>query len=296
VGDSRRPLFYLIVSTSINIALDLFFVAVLGMGVLGVALATVIASLVSAVMAVRALITTTESYRLIPGQLRIDRGMTGEILKIGMPAGVQQALVSLSNLFVNGYINGLGTNVMAGYNAYMRLDLLVALPLQSLQLSAATFFGQNLGAGAVKRAKSGVKQVQMMMLGSAFVTEGILLLFASPLLRVFTPDLDVIEAGRRFIMILVPFYFILTFTMTYSGALRGSGDARSPMFVQIACFVIMRQIYLFVGTRISNTIEVVSVGYPLTWFVAAIALAAIYHRGGWEAKWKDKHPAIVLDS
>jgi putative MATE family efflux protein len=287
VGDSRQPLLFLVVSTVINIALDLFFVAVLGWGVFGVALATSIAATTSAVLVVRVLMKAVESYRLIPRNIRIDGATAKEILRIGLPSGVQQALVSLSNLFVNGYINVLGTNTMAGYNAYARIDLLVGLPIQSLQIGAATFFGQNLGANKIKRAKSGINQTLAMMLGLTVITEAALLLFASPILRVFTPDADVIASGRRFINALIPFYLLMCFNQTYSGALRGAGDARSPMLIQIGCFVVVRQIYLFFGTRISNTIEVVSAGYPITWAIAAAALTAVYLRGRWETRWRD---------
>lgn len=286
VGDSRRPLYYLIVSTIVNIALDLFFVAVLGWGVFGVALATSIAAASSAVLVIRALMHTDESYKLSPRLIRLDVPTARDVLRIGLPSGVNQALVSLSNLFVNGYINALGTDVMAGYNAYTRIDLLVGLPIQSLQLGAATFFGQNLGAGNIKRAKQGINNTLTIMLGLTIITEALMLLLASPVLRVFSPDASVIASGRRFINALIPFYLLLCFTNIFSAALRGAGDARSPMFIQIACFVIMRQAYLYIGTRISNTIEVVSAGYPITWVAASIVLAIVYLRGRWELKWR----------
>ena len=153
VGDSRRPLYYLCVSSVVNIILDMVFVVVFRMGTAGVGYATVIAQAVSSVLTVRALMKTEDSYRLVPSRIRIDRRMMKRILKLGIPSGIQQSIISLSNVIVQANINGYGAAAMAGYGAYSKVDGFAMLPLQSFCMASTTFTGQNIGAKKARRVK-----------------------------------------------------------------------------------------------------------------------------------------------
>lgn len=171
VGDSRRPLYYLCVSSVVNIILDMVFVVVFHMGTAGVGYATVIAQAVSSVLTVRTLMKTEDSYRLVPSEIRIDRRMMKRILKLGIPSGIQQSIISLSNVIVQANINGFGAAAMAGYGAYSKVDGFAMLPLQSFCMASTTFTGQNIGAKKAKRVKDGMFQgIAISLIYTAFIS------------------------------------------------------------------------------------------------------------------------------
>lgn len=279
VGDSKRPFYFLVVSAVLNIALDLLFVLAFSMGVKGVALATVISQCVSAVLVTVTLMRSDSSVKLSFRKLRIHFDMLGKIVKVGIPAAIQMAITSFSNIFVQSYINYFGADCMSGWTAYNKIDQLIWLPMQSLALASTTFVGQNLGINRVERAKKGITTALLMAMGSTIVCMIPVYIFAGPLVAFFNSRAEVVEYGVLLLHWITPFYVLPCINQIYSGALRGAGNSRAPMFIMLASFVVFRQIYLFiVANFISNTIIPVAMSYPAGWFLCSALTLLYYHR------------------
>jgi putative MATE family efflux protein len=281
LGNSRQPLFFLIVSCILNIFGDLMFVNVFHWGVAGVAVSTVIAEAVAMVLALMALHKGKGERLLNFKDLRVDFPILKQIVGIGLPSGIQGTIVSFSNTLVQSYFNGLGAISLAGYSAAQKIDAFAQLPVQTMAIAVATFVSQNLGAGQAKRARLGVRQSMLLGVPVTVLISTITLIFGRGLLRAFSPDDEVLEAGMRYIWVFAPFQFVLSGTQIIPGALRGAGSTRFPTFVCIFSFVALRQIYLFFITRINYSITTVAMGYPLTWMIAASAIFIFYLRSDW---------------
>ena len=278
VGDSTRPFYYLVVSAVINTVLDLVFVLRFDMGVAGVAWATIIAQGISALLTLITLLRSDSCIRLSLRALRIHFDMLKKIIRVGIPAALQMAVTSFSNVFVQSYINYFGADCMSGWTAYGKIDTLLMLPMQSLALASTTFVGQNLGMGKVDRAKHGVRIALALSLVTAVVLMIPVMVFAPSLVAFFNEKATVVEYGTMFLRYISPFYVLCCFNQIYSGALRGAGNTRAPMVIMLASFVVFRQIYLFVLTRfVTNTILPVSMGYPAGWLVCSL-LTCLYYR------------------
>lgn len=278
VGDSTRPFYYLVVSAVINTVLDLVFVLRFDMGVAGVAWATIIAQGISALLTLITLLRSDSCIHLSLRALRIHFDMLKKIIRVGIPAALQMAVTSFSNVFVQSYINYFGADCMSGWTAYGKIDTLLMLPMQSLALASTTFVGQNLGMGKVDRAKHGVRIALALSLITAVVLMIPVIVFAPSLVAFFNEKATVVEYGTMFLRYISPFYVLCCFNQIYSGALRGAGNTRAPMVIMLASFVVFRQIYLFVLTRfVTNTILPVSMGYPAGWLVCSL-LTCLYYR------------------
>lgn len=282
VGDSRRPFYFLVVSALLNIGLDLLFVFVLGMGVAGVALATVISQCVSALLTLIVLLRSDNCVKLILRDLRVDKEILKKIVKVGIPAALQMAITSFSNVFVQGYIAGVRTDQTAclgGWTTYGKIDQFIFMPLQSLALAATTFVGQNLGVGDVKRAKRGTYIAYAMATGTTLVAMGPVMLFAPDLAKIFNADAKVVEYATLLLRRLTPFYLFCCVNQVFTGALRGAGNARAPMFIMLGSFVGFRQVYLYVITRyVANEILWVGMSYPVGWGLCAVLTLIYYSR------------------
>ena len=277
VGDSRRPLYFLIFSAVLNTALDLLFVIALRMGVSGVALATIIAQGLSALLILATLTFEKGAYGLRWKELHIERDTFRQVLRVGWPSGVQQALTAFSNVFVQSYINAFGAAAMAGWGNYNKLDVFIIVPAMAIAQASTTFVGQNWGAKQPRRARQGAHQSLMLSLIMTAVLALLMVFFARPLMRLFSPDPEVIENGVRFVQIISPFYVAVCFNQIYSGALRGIGNARAPMLIMLGSFVVFRQIYLFVSTSLGGGFVAVALAYPMGWMLCS-ALATIVYR------------------
>ena len=278
VGDSRRPLIFLVVSALLNTALDLLFVLVFKMGVDGVAWATVLSQILSAALILLTLSREKGGYGIRWRQIRIDREFLRVILRLGLPSSIQSAITSFSNVFVQSYINAFGSACMAGYGVYNKIDAFALIPVQSISMSSTTFVGQNWGARQPRRAREGVRTATVMSLIATAVLGVLVFLLARPLMGFFSPEEEVIEYGIRFIHIVTPFYVTICFNQIYAGALRGIGDATMPTVIMLISFVAFRQIYLAVTKALGVGFLAVALAYPVGWILCSTLLVLRYLR------------------
>ena len=278
VGDSKRPFYFLMASAVTNIVLDLVFVLVFRMGVAGVALATVIAQALSAVLVLVTLFRTSSCVKMSVAHLRLDKEMLSKIVRLGIPAALQMAITSFSNVFVQSYINYFDKFAMGGWTAYSKIDQLILLPMQSIALASTTFVGQNLGIGNEERARKGVRTALLMSVASTIILMIPVMLFAPQAVGFFNKEPEVIAFGTLFIRWLSPFYVLCCVNQIYAGALRGAGNTKAPMIIMLVSFVGFRQLYLFIMKNfISNTILPISMSYPAGWLLCSTLMFIYFH-------------------
>ncbi len=287
VGDSTRPLCFLVFTSVLNIVLDLFFVLVLKTGIAGAAIATILSQFVSAAMILVLLTRTRDIYRLDWRELHLNFPILRRIFAVGMPAAIQSVITAFSNIFVQGYINVFGSDVMAGWSSYNKLDQFIMLPMQSMAMSATTFVSQNCGAGNDRRSDRGAVTAIGLSLGITGAIAVLLVTFAPAAVRLFSPDHAVIQYGVLFIRANTFFLLFACVDHVLAGALRGRGDSRGPMIIMLSTFVVLRQIYLYWVTRcVANTPLLVGLGYPVGWIsccIVEVAYALIMRRRRVEA-------------
>ena len=257
-------------------------VAILGMGVAGAALATVASQCVAAGMTVMSLTHTTACYRFVPAYLQLDKEMVEKIVRIGLPAGLQSVMYSLSNSVVQTSINSFGTDVVAAYTAYGKIDSIFWMTMNSFGLSITTFVGQNFGAGQYDRVKKGVRQCALM----AFVATGLLmavtLAFGSALFRLFVQDAPVIRQGVEILHYVVPFWPTYVLIEILSGSVRGAGDSLIPMIMTSIGVCVTRILWvLTVVATVWHTLIGALACYPVSWSLTSLFFLAYYLQGGW---------------
>lgn len=284
VGDSKRPLYFLIFSALLNTILDILFVAIFHMGVAGVAIATIIAQGLSAILVMITLTREKDSYRIIWKKVRIYKKMLGKIFSVGFPVAIQQAVTSFSNVFVQSYINDFGSACMAGWSSYGKIDKFCMLPMQTVSLSVTTFVGQNLGCGNIKRAKKGTNVALIMSISISVFMMIPILIFAPSLVRLFNHDPEVVSYGSMFLRFMMPFFASCCINQVYAGTLRGAGNATAPTIILMSCFIVFRQIYLFIVSHLFDTIKVVAFAYPAGWLVCSAVMLIYYHFSHWEKR------------
>ena len=277
VGDSRRPLYFLIFTSTLNILLDIVFVVFFRAGIAGVAWATILSQFLSAIFIVILLTGAEDVYRLTWSDLRIDEKPLRTILSIGLPAGIQSAFTALSNIVMQSYINSFGSDVMAGWSSYTKVDQFVMLPASSMGIAATTFVSQNVGAEKMDRAERGcihAALTSVLVCGSIQVLSWI---FAPMVMRLFSQEASVIQAGVVFIRVNFLFITANVLDNVLMGTLRGYGDSQGPMIIMITTHVFFRQLYLYVVTRyIMNTPAAVGFAYPAGWLSCFMLLLAYY--------------------
>ena len=281
IGDSQRPFYYLVVCAVLNTILDLVFVIVFGMGVEGVALATVLSQGVSAILVVIALLRTDSCIKLYIKKLTIHWIILKKMLFVGVPAALQMAVTAFSNIFVQSYINhfdlGLPSpDYMAGWTAYLKIDQLLFLPMQSIALATTTFVGQNLGKNQVQRARQGVTRAVIISMSATAIMMVPVIGFAPYIVKFLNNKPEVIQHGTLFLRVLTPFYILCCFNQIYASALRGAGNSRACMFIMLGSFVLFRQVYLFCMARICNEIIPIAMAYPAGWLLCSL-ITAIYY-------------------
>jgi putative MATE family efflux protein len=271
VGDTTRPLYFLILTSLLNIVLDVMFVIAFHMGIAGVAWATILSQFISAAMVLLVLVRTEDVYRFSFRDLRIDGPILSRIFAIGLPAGIQSIITSFSNVFVQSYVNYFGSVVIAGWTCYNKLDQFIILPMQSMAMASTTFVSQNVGAHKMKRADEGTWTCIRLTLAITLVIASLLWVFSPQATRLFSSDPEVIAAGVAFLRAIVFFTAFNCVNQVLAGSLRGRGDSRGPMILMLIGFVAIRQTYLFVITRFFiNTPPVVGFGYPVGWMATCV--------------------------
>lgn len=276
VGDSKRPLYYLIISSVVNVVFDLIFVIVFKMGVAGAAYATVISQIISSILVLTTLTKTTGIFKLHWNKIKMHEYVMREIFHIGFPTALQQSITSFSNVFVQSYINAFGSSVMAAWSAYVKIDHFALIPLDSISMSITTFVGQNLGVHDIKRAEKGTKNAIILAFAATAAVTVPILIFAPHFIALFNKEAEVIEYGVFLLRFMTPFYSLVAVNSVLSGTLCGSGDTRFPTVIRLFSFVVFRQIYLFAVTSFTDSFVAVALGYPLGWMLSAV-LGSIYY-------------------
>lgn len=281
VGDSRRPLFYLILSSMLNVLLDLLFVGVFGLGVEWAAIATVLAQTVSVILCLVHLIKPGTVYQVVLRKIRFHGDMLTEIVRLGLPTGLQNSVISFANVLVQTNINSFGEVAMAACGIFSKIEGFVFLPISSLAMALTTFVSQNLGAGEYERARRGAKfGIGASLLMAEFV--GLMIyLFAPQFIGLFTSDPAVIAIGVQQCRTESLFFFLLSFSHCVAGICRGAGRSMVPMVIMFSVWCVLRVIYITVAMQISHNIVLLFLAYPITWSISSILYYFYYRSGNW---------------
>ena len=277
VGDTKRPLLFLIFSSVLNIVLDLLFVVVFRWGIAGAAIATILSEAISAVLVCVTLMRSREAYRLTLHDLHINWPVFRRILIIGVPVGIQQSLTAFSNAFVQSYINRFNSSsIVAGWSTHMKVDQFTILPAQSIGQAATTFVSQNLGAGRKDRARKGFWTSLALGIGVLMVISAAIYISAEGIASLFNREADVVFFGAAFMTMMVPYRPLSAVFQCVAGALRGEGDSQGPMVIMLFSLVVVRWIYLLTATRVPHDVYTVAFAYPAGW-IACASLSALYY-------------------
>ena len=281
VGNSKRSLIYLIIAAISNIVLDILFVAVFHMGVVGAALATDISQLISCVFILRFLRRSKDIYQIRFKEIRFYDNLLSRIIRIGLPTGVQNIVISVSNVIVQSSVNSFGPTIMASFAAFNRIDGFILLPILSLSMAATTFCGQNFGARQVHRIGKGMNTSVAMGSVYALAAGAAMLLFGPYIIRIFTTEQAVIEYGIYMMKYMYPFYWVLAILNISIGAIRGVGRTFEGMVVSIFSLCVCRVVWIWVTLRISHQLNLLILGYPVTWVIGAVIILVYIKRGKW---------------
>lgn len=293
-GDSSHPLYYLIVTTVVNIVLDLVMICVLGMGIAGAALATVISEAVSAVMVMYHLCRQPEPLNVSLREIRMYKGVAGKVIGMGIPTGIQTGVIAFSNIIVQSFINQFGVDAASGCSAYIKIDGFVLLPITSFGLVAMTFTSQNIGTGKTDIIKTGERKIMAISLSYTVVVSLLLELFAGELIGMFNRDAGVVEAGCKMLRILAPGYWMLAVTHILVGMFRGSGKSLMAMLIMLVNLVAFRILFLALLVPKIHTLETVLWSYTVTWVTAVVSAVFFRCKISWDNIWKDEAKRLQI--
>ena len=281
VGDSRHPLYYLIASTLVNVVLDLVLVGWFHMGVGAAAMATTISQGLSALLCCIHLLRSKEVYRLEWRQIRCHGASARDILRIGIPSGIQNSVISIANVVVQSSINTFGAAAMAGCGAYSKLEGFVFLPVTCFTQALATFVGQNLGAQQYDRIKKGVRFgiACCMILAEIIGITGYI--FSPQMITFFNDTPTVVDFGTRHMRTICLFYFLVAFSHCIAAVMRGAGRASVPMYTMLICWCLIRVSYVTMALKVVNQLETVSWAYPITWTCSSIVFLIYFLKVDW---------------
>ena len=275
-GDSKTPLYILIICCVINIILDTAFVLLFHMGVAGVAVATLIAQAVSAILVTVKLIRSGGLLRLSPGKIRFHGPLLKLQLKLGLPTGFESILFAITNIAIQAAINTFGTDTTAAWSAYGKLDAIFWMVSTAFGISITTFVGQNYGAGKMDRVRRSTRVCLCMDLAVSFVLVVILIASRSLLFRLFTTDETVVRIGSDMLLFITPWYIVYVFIEVLGGSLRGRGNVIVPVVITLLGVCLLRIIWLAGVLKISPTIHAIIFSYPVTWVITALAFIGYY--------------------
>lgn len=280
-GDSRHPLYYLMIASATNVALDLLFVKVLGFGIVGAAAATAISQFLSAFISLMKLTHVDDVHRVTIRDIGFDRPLLGEILKTGLPTGVQNSVIGLANVIVQSNINAFGSDAMAGCGAYFKVEGFAFLPVTSFSVALTTFTSQNLGARRYDRVKKGARFGLASGVLLAELVGVLFILFAPRLIGLFTNSPEVVAYGVKQARTETLFYCLLSFSHCMAGIIRGAGKTTVPMLVMLICWCLIRVTYISVIVKLMPDITVIFWAYPITWTLSSICFAVYYLKADW---------------
>ena len=290
IGDSKRPLYYLIVSSVVNVILDILLVGPMGMGVKGAALATVIAQALSAALAFLRLSRAEGAWRVTLKGLCLDRDLLKEMLRIGLPSGVQNSVIAFANVMVQSSVNVFGSAAMAGNGAFVKLEGFAFIPVNAFGSACTTFVSQNIGARQFDRVKQGAKFSVMFSCACAVVIGIVFFLFATPLIGLFGKSAEAVASGVLRARICTPFYLLLACSHGIAAVCRGAGYSKVPMYIMLGAWCVLRVTYITIVTNLFHDISLVYAAYPLTWAVSTACFLWYYNKSHWlervEAKYR----------
>ncbi|MBC8533561.1 MATE family efflux transporter [Yeguia hominis] len=281
VGDSRRPLYFLIICCLTNLVLDLLFVVVFKLGVTGAAIATVLSQVVSAILVLLVLVRTKEAYHMEWKEIRFTRHILINIIQIGFPAGLQSAMYNLSNILIQSSVNHFGTDVIAAWAANGKIDAIFWMVMGAFGVSVTTFVGQNFGAQQYARIRKSVRVCMVMAFLAAAGMSALMLLAGKPILSIFSDDPAVIAQGEAVIRTLAPLYFTYVCVEILSGAVRGTGDSLLPTLITCLGICVLRIVWVYAALPVWNTMETIVLSYPISWAVTSLLYIFYYLHGGW---------------
>ena len=284
VGDSRRPLVYLAVGAIVNIALDVLLVVGLGLGVMGAAIATLLAQTIAAGFLVARLMRVDDCYRLNLRKIGFDRTVLKDAFRIGLPSGFQSMMYGISNLLIQGGINSFGTHTMAAWAAYSKIDALFWMTINAFGISVTTFASQNFGARKMDRVRKSVRTAYLMAMGTALALSAVVYVLAEPFLRIFSPSDEALRIGISLIREITPLYFCYVSIEILSGALRGMGESLVPMMMTVVGICVLRIAWLYGAFPLNPTVRMLVFGYPVTWAATSVMFILYYLRGGWRTR------------
>lgn len=278
VGNSKRSLIYLIISSGLNIILDLLFVCVFKLGIAGASWATVISQAVCCVLILKYLMGVEANYKVKLKDITLQRNYVKRIVKMGFPAAVQNAVIAFSSLLIQAGVNSYGTKAAAGFTAYMKVDGFDILPILSFSLAATTFVGQNVGAGNMKRAKKGAAIIIVINTIYTLIMTCVMTVFDSQIISLFSHDPEVIESGVMCIWALAPFYVLLGLIHSFAGAIRGTGNTVGPMVIILFSLCFYRVLWMMFARPYFSDIRGVYLTYPTSFVIGAVLMIgyAIY--------------------
>ena len=277
-GDARHPLIFLILCCLVNVVLDLLLVCVFQMGVAGVAVATSLAQLISAVLVCAFLAKSRESYRLDRKQLRADRRMLRRTVRIGLPTGLQSVLYGVSNMIITAAVNGFGTDTVAAWVAMCKLDALTWLVMSAFGVAVMTFVGQNYGAQRIDRVKSSIRLCMAIAAGVTVLTGTLFILCGRVFFFLFTDNVRIIDMAVKLLLCIAPWYWLFVPVEVLSGSLRGMGDTLVPTIITAVGICFTRVLWVFVLVPHWHTIQAVTISYPVTWGLTSLAFFVYYLR------------------
>ena len=280
MGDSKRPMLFLMVTCILNVVLDLLFVAVLHMGVACAALATVLSQMISAVLPIVVLLRQKED-RLELRKLRIERSLLGRILRIGIPAGLQFVTFDFSNILIQSGINSFGDITMAAWTAHGKTDALVWMISGAFGVSITTFVGQNFGAQKYSRIRQGAWTCLALSIAMVCALNVTLLLFRSQILGIYTDNPEVIAVGSMVMLSIMPYEFLFMPIEVFAGTMRGVGNSLMPTLITGSCVCLFRVVWLMTAVRHWHSLKTLTLSYPLSWALAAAVFLVVYFKGNW---------------
>lgn len=283
MGDSKRPMLFLMVTCLLNVVLDLLFVAVLHMGVAGAALATILSQFISAALPIIVLMRMPQD-RLELKKLRIERTLMGRILRIGIPAGLQFVTFDFSNLLIQSGINSFGDITMAAWTAHGKTDALTWMISGAFGVAITTFVGQNFGAQKYRRIRQGTWTCLGMSVVLVGAVAAVLLTFRTQILGVYTDNPEVIAVGSFIMLSIMPFNVIFMPIEVFAGTMRGVGNSLMPTLITGSCVCLFRVIWLLTVVQHWHTLKMLTLSYPISWGLAAAVFFAVYFRGSWLSK------------